>query len=123
MRISIKKFSCLLSEMMDTDTFALLSTAPVFKYVDGKRTDEQIGTRYSVANPKTFENFDVKVPSTAPIVSQEEIEKNEERFWITFTNPLITPYEISFGKATCSVTADSAKLVNLNASDSFELDE
>ncbi len=123
MKISAKKLSCPLSNIMDIDKFALLSVSPVFRYADGKRTDEQVGTRYTIANPKTFENFDVKVPIITPVVSQEEIDKNEERYWITFTNPIVVPYEISFGKATCSVTAESVKLVDLDVSDSFELDD
>lgn len=114
MTISAKKISLDLTTLMGCNRFALLSVAPVYEYADGKRTDTVSAIRYNVANPETFENFEVKVPTTKPIVSQERIDNVDERLWVTFENAIVKPYKIEFGKAICSVSADSVKLVSAN---------
>lgn len=114
MIISTKKLSIDLSFLMDCQRFALLSVAPVYDYVDGKKTATVTAIRYTVANPETFENFEVKVPTTKPIVTQDRIDNVDERLWVSFENAVVKPYRIEFGKALCSVTADSVKLVSSN---------
>ena len=109
MVISAKKIALELTSLMGSNRFALLGVAPVFEYVDKQRTDRIVAIRYTVANPETFENFEVKVSTTKPIVSQEIIDNVEERIFVSFENAFVKPYKIEFGKAICSVTADSVK--------------
>ena len=102
-----------LNTFMKNNVFAVLAVSPIYAYADKKRTDTVIGTRYTVANPDTFANFEVRVNNPTPVVTQDEIvaaEEAEERFWITFTNATVRPSKIEFGEVLCVVTADSAKL-------------
>lgn len=100
-----------LTDFMSNETFAVLAVAPVYAYdKDRKRTDTLIGTRYTVADPETFVNFDVKVSNPVAVVTQEKIEASKERYWIAFTNAVVKPYSIEFGNVQCTVTADAAKL-------------
>ena len=85
MVIPVKKIQLNLSDLMDSDIFALLGVSEIFDYVDGKRTDTISGIRYSVANPNTFENFEVKVAGTKPLVTQERIDRADERLWVSFS--------------------------------------
>lgn len=99
-----------LSDFMGTTIFAVLRVAPVYAYIDGKKTDTVIGIKYTVANPDTFVNFDVKVSQTTPVITQEKVDASDERFWVTFTNAMVKPSKIEFGNVQCTVTADAARL-------------
>lgn len=109
MDVPAKRLSMALDDLMGTNRYALLSVAPIYDYVEGQRSDSVIATRYSVANPETFEKFDVKVANTKAIVSQDIIDSVDERVWVAFENAQVKPYRIEYGKAICSVTADSVK--------------
>lgn len=112
MRLVTNKLKKELSEITGVDSYVVINVSTIFKYVDGKKTDEIDGVKYTVANPETFENFAVKVNSKTALLTQKEIENSETRFWITFDNAFVIPYKIEFGKAICSIKADFAKLVN-----------
>ena len=112
MIIPAKNLTFSLDTLMGVDTFALISVTPKYDYVNKQRTDTISAICYRVANPETFENFEVKVSSTKAIVSQERIDNVDERLWVTFENAVVKPYKIEFGKAICTVPADSVKLVS-----------
>lgn len=103
-------FAIPLQSIMDTECFAVLEVAPIYAYADGKRTDTVTGTRYLVANPDSFINFEVRVSNPTPVIAQEKIEASKDRFYVSFANALVIPAEMGFGKTLCKVTADSAKL-------------
>ena len=96
----------------ETREFALKSVAPVYVYEAGKRTDVVSAFRYTVVDTVNFEIFEIKVAGTTPIVTMEKIESAEERFYVKFTNTIVKPYKIEFGKVCCSIIADSVELVN-----------
>ena len=100
-----------LSTVMPSQSFALLSVAPVYNYIDGKRTDQLVGWRFSLADPETFQNFDVRLNATKTPITQEMIDASELRFYVTLDNAMVKPYAINYGKAECTVTCDSVKLV------------
>lgn len=109
--LKAEKFAKPLSEVMNVDLFAVLAVSPVYAYdKDKKRTDTIIGTRYTVANPDTFVNFDIKVNNPVPVVTQDQVETSDERFWVSFVNAMVKPYAIEYGNIQCAVTADSVKL-------------
>lgn len=99
-----------LTDFMDCECFAIMSVSPVYAYVENKKTDTVIGTRYTVANPDTYVNFEVKVTSPTPVITQEKLDKSEEKFWISFVNAVVKPTKVEFGNIFCTVTADSANL-------------
>lgn len=99
-----------LKEVTESEVFALLSVAPIYEYVKGEKTDTEIGTRYTVADPENFFTFDVKILNQVPVVTQEEIESAKERYWISFTGAMIRPFRIEYGLVKCTITANGAKL-------------
>ena len=91
--------------------FALMDSAPSYRYDNGKKTDIIEGTKYTVANTRTFDKIDVKTPEKTPIVSAEQIAASDERIFISFVNAIAKPVKIEYGKVYYSVTADSAKIM------------
>lgn len=108
----INRFSIALADFTQSAEFVLLAVTPVFLYKDAVKTDEVIGQKYQVADPLTFEAFEIRVDHVTPIVTQSEIEHADDRFFVTFENALLKPFKIEYGKIVCTITADSVKLVN-----------
>ncbi|MCM1189422.1 MAG: hypothetical protein NC541_09015 [bacterium] len=51
----------------------MLSMAPGYDYVDGRRTDTQSHIMYEAVSPENaFEKILVKVPGTKPLLAQEQ---------------------------------------------------
>lgn len=100
-----------LAKVQKEQTFALMDAVTVYHYEKNVRTDTVEGTKYTVANVRTFDKFDVKTPETTPAVTREQIAESEERIFISFANAVAKPVKIEFGKLSLSVTADSAKIV------------
>lgn len=111
LKISKDLIAIPLSAIMQSQSFALLSVAPVYAYSDGKRTDQLIGWRFSLADPETFQNFDVRLNATKTPITQEMIDANELRLYVTLDNAMVKPFAINYGKAECTVTCDAVKLV------------
>lgn len=111
MRLPLSIFTKLLDEISKADKYALINSKPVFDYVDGKKTDTICAYKYTVANPDTFECFDVKVSGNTPVITQTQIDASEERMFVIFDNAVVKPYRVEFGKADCAVVADTIKIV------------
>lgn len=61
----------------------LASVRPLFDYVNGKRSDTQIGWQYGFLNRAGYELINVKVLEAKPILTQEEIEESVEDISVT----------------------------------------
>ena len=110
MKVSTEKLRIPLTNLMDSEIFALLNISEIYEYVDGKRTANITEIRYTVANPDTFENFDVKVAGSKAVITQKQLEESQERIWVTLENAIVKPYKAEYGKAECTVTADAVKI-------------
>lgn len=110
MRLSSKFFQIPLSDVMEENSFPLLGVRPHHVYVDGKRTDTVDGYIYAVANKETFENFEVKVDGP-PLVTQDVIDKNTTRIFVSFENATICPYKMLYNVTDCTVIATKVNLV------------
>ena len=111
LKISTTQAAVQLDKFMKETVFALMDSAPSYRYDDGKKTDIVEGTKYTVANTRTFDKIDVKTPEKTPIVSAEQIAASDERIFISFVNAIAKPVKIEYGKVYYSVTADSAKIM------------
>jgi hypothetical protein len=45
------------------------------------------------------------------VITTSQLEQAEGHVFVSFANSLVCPYRIEYGKAVCSVIADSASLV------------
>lgn len=56
----------------------LAEVKPYYKYVDGTKTDELEGYRYTFyLHQRDFEKISIKVPSQKPVITPEELEKKK----------------------------------------------
>lgn len=90
----------------------LLSVAPNYEYVDNKKTDNLLGYKYTVVEDITFEKFVVKVPSSTPVMTQEQIDTAKDRIYVTFNNAIAKPYRnTSTGNYDLSINANGISIV------------
>lgn len=87
-----------------------LEVAPTFSYENGKRTDSQIGTTYTVVETQNFEKFKVKVANLTPVLTQEQIDSSKERVYLTFENAIAKPYRTQSGEYDLSISATNVVL-------------
>lgn len=51
---------------------------PCFEYVNGRRSEKQVGWLYGLVNRAGYDKVNVKVIEMEPICTQEEIEKSDK---------------------------------------------
>lgn len=67
----------------------------VFCYENGKRTEEIQGYKYLVTNTESFEQIEVFVAGTKPLLSPERLEELQEageKVFVEFENAVLKPY-------------------------------
>lgn len=104
--------------------FVLLWIEQEVEYVDGKRTNNIIGTKYEVVDTLGFEKIKVKIKGQLePIISNEELQTmrdNGKKVAVEFINGVDTLYLKTVNKGTASekqtvedsFSADDVKLVS-----------
>lgn len=113
MILSKEIFSIELSQIFKSEKYVVIDSAPCFAYRDGKRTDTVVATKYTLADPISFKNFEVKVNGPASITN-DVINNSDAPILVTLTNAKIVPYSIQYGKAECTAIADTIKIVKTN---------
>lgn len=120
-KISAHNISFSLSNIFpEKRKLALIDVRPVFRYDENrKRTDIIEAYAYTVTDLETLSSFNVRVNSTTPVITPEELEESEERVFIEFPmdETTVKPFKIEYGTATVSIVAPFAKLVNPNMED------
>lgn len=120
-QISAQNISFTLSGILpETAKFALTGVRPVFHYDENrKRTDHIEAYIYTVTEMDTLSSFHVRVNSTTPVITPEELEEAEERVFIEFPTDetIVKPYKLEYGTATVSIVAPYAKLSPLTDSE------
>lgn len=115
-KISTKDLACRLADIFgDTPKLALTDIRPCFHYDENRnRTDLVEAYNYTVTDMDTLGSFNVRVTSTTPVITTEELEEAEERVFIEFpmNETIVKPYRIEYGTATVSIVAPYAQLVN-----------
>ena len=82
-----------LTNIIGTDVFVALTILPVYRYVDGKRTDEVCGFRYDVVDEIKYDRYSIKVQGE-PLMSNEELQamREHEKVMLQFENPSVYLY-------------------------------
>lgn len=111
MRVNDIKLSVMQLAGNAEGTGILLSMAPVYDYVDGKRTDTQSHIRYEVVFVDNFyEKVSVKVPGTKPVVTEEQLAQQGGKLKIRFKNLTGRFYKNNNGEYALSCSADSVEV-------------
>lgn len=100
-----------LESLTENSPLLLLEVAPYYTYVDGKRTDEIAGYRYTVIETKDYEKFGVKIPNTPAIITPEEISSAKQKLAVTFEEATAKIYQNQAGSLDISVTAKAIKIL------------
>lgn len=67
----------------------------IFRYENGTKTEEVQGHKYLVTNTDTFEQIEVFVAGSTPLLTPErleELQESGERVFIEFENAVVKPY-------------------------------
>lgn len=112
MYFTIEDFVKGLDEIMLSDKFIVKGVTPVYAYENGKRTDKIQGYRYTLIDPEVYETFDIKVKGTNPVITNEMVTDRENRVYVALENAIIKPYKIEYGRVSCSVVADSIRVLS-----------
>lgn len=107
-----------MENVLDNPDFILLAIAPDYAYVDGKKTDDVTGMKYTVVETNNFDKFTVKIKGQLkPLMTQEELEEhqqNGEQIYVRFINCVDKLYLKNNGNVQTledSFSADGIELV------------
>lgn len=81
-----------------------------------KKTDQIEAVRYDCINETDFSSFTIKVPSSLPVITSEELESAEGivHILIPVGETHIKPYKIEYGQVSVSIVAPYVSLVKQN---------
>lgn len=106
--INISKISFPLSQLLGETDLILLGATATYEYVDGKKTDNIVGTTYEIVqNGGTYEKFKVKVSDADLPVESDFIKNATNPIFVEFTNPICKLYTDNRGQIQVSVKADA----------------
>lgn len=115
-KISAQNLILRLSDILrETTDLALTGVRPSYHYDENrKRTDLIEAYTYTVTDMDTLASFSVRVNSTTPVITPEELEETEGRVFIEFPmeETIVKPYKLEYGTATVSIVAPYAKLAD-----------
>ena len=87
----------------------------IFRYENGTKTEEVQGHKYLVTNTDTFEQIEVFVAGSTPLLTPErleELQESGERVFVEFENAVVKPYYIERTHSIeDSIKADAVHLV------------
>lgn len=92
-----------------------LEKIPVF--VDKKPTAEIAGYDYGVVNRSSYESIRVRVNGAVPAVTEEMLaaaKADGAKIYVKFEKLTICPREIKFKKATLTIKAEAAEMVEMS---------
>lgn len=102
------------AEGIISEVVVLKAVRPVYALdSDGRRTDKIEAVRYDCMNLDNYSNFTLKVQSTRPVITEEELEAAEEAVYIAIPveQVEIKPFEIKYGIARVTILAPFVKIV------------
>ncbi|MCI8496437.1 MAG: hypothetical protein HFI74_12330 [Lachnospiraceae bacterium] len=115
-KISAKNLTLRLSNIFEKNPkLALTDVLPCFHYDENrKRTDLVEAFKYMVLDVETFSSFAVRVNSTSPVITPEELAQADSHVFIEFplSETIVKPFQMEYGVATVSIVAPYAQLVN-----------
>lgn len=108
--LDVNNFIIALEDIYPAGKYIVKSVYPVYTYENNKKTDNICGYKYRLVDTSLYETFDVKVDGKNPIVTSEVL-KNSGPIWVSLEGAVIKPYEINYGRAKCSATANSIHIL------------
>lgn len=75
--------------------FICLEIEPMFEFVEGKRTEQIEGYRYTVVDTADFNRIKVKIRQPAPLMADDDLQQlraNGDTIFVVFENGYLMPY-------------------------------
>lgn len=105
--IRLERLRIPLNVITTTTEFQLLDIRPVFHYENGSRTDVLEGFKYVVGDPALYEQLEIKILGTQPLLSNEQLRQISQPVLVRFTNCFVRPYRLANGAYALSFSADA----------------
>ena len=115
--MDLRNINLSLNDVAGSERVLLTEITALTEFKEGKRTEKQIGFKYSVVCPDSnprYQPLTVKILKTKPVVSKEELDQAnlaKDDIYITFTNFRATLYLDRNSRPQISASADSAELL------------
>lgn len=111
--LNLSKVTFPLSLIIEDAKLILIGARPTYEYVNGKKTDNVVGTTYSVVqNGGTYEKFNIKVSDVENAIEPDYIANSKTPIFVEFENAVCKVYTDSNGRAQVSVKADSINIID-----------
>lgn len=84
-----------LKDLISEPVYYCNSIRVVFHYENGTKTDEIQGYKYRASNVHTFDQVEVFVAGSKPLLTPERLEELQEageRIFVEFDNAVVKPY-------------------------------
>lgn len=88
----------------------LLGCKPTYEYINQQRSESVIGYTYTVVDNQKFNKIQVKVESTSPLLTDEQISTAKEHIFVKFEQAIIKLYITQSGDVEFSIKATGISL-------------
>ncbi len=110
--LNVSKLTFELRQLIGDVELILLSSRPTFEYKNGVKTDNVVGTTYTVVeNGGDFEKFNVKVLGVDNAIDPEFIKNSKSHIKVDFENTVCKLYSDSNHRLQVSVSADNITIL------------
>lgn len=107
-------FTMTLDKFLGDDfDFVLKGYKVIYVYEDGKKTDTVSHILYHLVDTILFQQIDVKVPHSIPIITQSDLDNADMPVFVSIPtkDTVVKPYKIEFGHVKVSITSPSISIV------------
>ena len=88
--LNLSKVTFPLSLIIEDAKLILIGARPTYEYVNGKKTDNVVGTTYSVVqNGGTYEKFNIKVSDVENAIEPDYIANSKTPIFVEFENAVL----------------------------------
>ena len=104
--VNVSKLTFSLRQLIGDDELILLSSRPTYEYRNGVRTENIIGTTYTVVqNGGDFEKFNVKVSGIDNALDPDFIKNSKSHIKVDFENTICKLYSDPNHRLQVSISA------------------
>lgn len=103
----------------DGDRFLLVDLALLFEYINGRRTETQIGFRGTFVDMISYDKFTVKILNLKPQITPDILKSSHEKIFVRLVDAFAKPY-VQNGHIAYSISAKDLEIVKKPATPAAE---
>lgn len=109
-----------LHDIVDVSKLILIDMSPLYEYVNGKATTNQIGVKGELVDLKNYNKFPAKIMNLNPKITKEMLESSKERMFVRLIDAYAKPYVTNNGRLEFSISASDIEPVKKPATPAAE---